>query len=362
MKVADSVSVANRIEQAFQTASSVTGTSFDYLLKTAQRESALNETAKAKTSSASGLFQFIESTWLETVKETGHRHGLGQYADKIERTASGHYKVSDPELRREILDLRKDPDISSRLAGELTQKNASYLRDKLGREPSDGELYIAHFLGAGGAGKLIGLAEGQPDLAANKVFAKQAAANKAIFHNSDGSARTVNEVYAALVTNHIPAAGRLDSLPRPQFASLAQALPASKPEIAGQGGETLALQDPRSRVFAAWSAASEASAPFQSLFRNGTEIAPGSLSASFLTALTVQDPSEQLPFARLNAAVPFDAEVENARPVSRPPLPAAAAASPASGQVGENGPSPLNLLAFLTYRQHQEPKDILPPV
>ncbi|MDN3719678.1 transglycosylase SLT domain-containing protein [Roseibium salinum] len=76
MQVADTTSIASRIELAFQSASSSTGTSFDYLVKTAARESAFNPTAKARTSSATGLFQFIESTWLETMKEAGPRHGL----------------------------------------------------------------------------------------------------------------------------------------------------------------------------------------------------------------------------------------------------------------------------------------------
>lgn len=367
MKVAESASVANRIEQAFETASSVTGTSFEYLLKTAQRESALNESAKAETSSASGLFQFIESTWLETVKEAGHRHGLGRYSDKIERTASGHYKVSDPKLRREILDLRNDADIASKLAGELTQKNASYLREKLGREPSDGELYIAHFLGAGGASKLIRLAEGQPDLKANKIFAKQAAANTAIFRNSDGSARTVNEVYAALVTHHTTVGTRFDAPGRAQFTAVAEAVPLRKPGIAEPESPVLALQDPNSRVFAAWSAAAEVSAPFQSLFRTSGGVQAGSLSASFLSALAVQDTTDQLPFARLNPTVLFDGEADFDRQDSRPanrnaPLLQAAAASLANGQ-GEGGAAqPLNLLAYLTYRPHSEPKDVLPPI
>jgi len=81
MHVADTPSVASRIELAFQSASNSTGTSFDYLVKTAARESSFNPSAKAKTSSATGLFQFIESTWLETMKEAGPRHGLEKYSD-----------------------------------------------------------------------------------------------------------------------------------------------------------------------------------------------------------------------------------------------------------------------------------------
>ncbi len=89
MRVADTASIASRIELAFQSASTSTGTSFDYLVKTAARESSFNPTAKARTSSATGLFQFIESTWLETMKEAGPKHGLEKYSDQIQRSKSG---------------------------------------------------------------------------------------------------------------------------------------------------------------------------------------------------------------------------------------------------------------------------------
>ena len=59
------------------------GTGFDYLLATAQRESALDPKARARTSSATGLFQFVEQTWLGLVKADGPKHGLGDYAKAI---------------------------------------------------------------------------------------------------------------------------------------------------------------------------------------------------------------------------------------------------------------------------------------
>ncbi|MHA7772313.1 transglycosylase SLT domain-containing protein [Roseibium sp. M-1] len=202
MRVADTTSIASRIELAFQSASTSTGTSFDYLVKTAARESSFNPTAKARTSSATGLFQFIESTWLETMKEAGPKHGLEKYSDHIQRSKSGKYYVSDPQMRREILDLRKDPEISSTMAGALTQKNANYLERKIGREPSDGELYMAHFLGAGGASRLIDAAGANPDMRADKMFSAQARANKPIFYHSNGKARSLQEVYEVIVSKH----------------------------------------------------------------------------------------------------------------------------------------------------------------
>ncbi|QDG77048.1 transglycosylase SLT domain-containing protein [Labrenzia sp. PHM005] len=202
MRVGENASVASKIELAFQSASTSTGTSFDYLVKTAARESSFNPSAKAKTSSATGLFQFIESTWLETMKQAGPEHGLDKYSDQIKRSKSGKYYVNDPQMRREILDLRKDPEISSIMAGAYTQKNAAYLERRIGREPTDGELYMAHFLGANGASRLIENTASNPDQRADRIFSAQARANKPIFYHRNGTARSMEEVYQVIVSKH----------------------------------------------------------------------------------------------------------------------------------------------------------------
>ncbi|TYC56389.1 hypothetical protein FMN50_10765 [Rhodobacterales bacterium] len=235
MRVADTTSIASRIELAFQSASTSTGTSFDYLVKTAARESSFNPSAKAKTSSATGLFQFIESTWLETMKEAGPRHGLEKYSDQIQRGRNGRYYVSDPGMRRKILDLRKDPEVSSMMAGALTQKNSDLLERKIGREPTDGELYMAHFLGAKGASRLIDAAASNPDMRADKVFSAQARANKPIFYERNGKARSMQEVYEVIVSKHdvvtmIAEAGTKRDLRSGALRDVA-ALPSSKPDM-----------------------------------------------------------------------------------------------------------------------------------
>jgi hypothetical protein len=201
--VLDNVSGAgDRINSAIQAASRTTGTSFDFLLRTAVRESALDPTAKASTSSARGLFQFIDTTWLAMVKEEGARYGLAQYASAIEKTANGRYVVSDPAKRAEILKLREDPNVSALMAGALAGRNSDYLTASMGREPTSGELYIAHFLGASGACKLISLAQSRPAISAASVFPDAARANRPIFYKQDGSARSAADVYAGLVAKH----------------------------------------------------------------------------------------------------------------------------------------------------------------
>ena len=96
------------VRNPIDAASDTTGTSFQYLLDTAQRESSLRTDAKAPTSSATGLFQFVEGTWLQTLKEEGPSLGLGQYSAEIAKTASGRYQVADPAMRERILALREE--------------------------------------------------------------------------------------------------------------------------------------------------------------------------------------------------------------------------------------------------------------
>ncbi len=195
-----------RIAGAIKQAASTTGTSFEYLLATAKMESNFNPTAGASTSSARGLFQFIDQTWLGTVKEAGAQLGYGKYADAITKTGSGGYSVGDPAARTAIMKLRDDPAAASSMAAVLTQSNSFKLTGKLGRRPTDGELYMAHFMGVGGAAKLISNAEDNPQASAARLFPNAAAANRPIFFDRSGQARTVSEVYSVLTARYAGAA------------------------------------------------------------------------------------------------------------------------------------------------------------
>ena len=113
-----------RVAGAIKQAAGTTGASFEYLVATAKMESDFNPTAGASTSSAHGLYQFIDQTWLGTVKEAGAALGYGQYADAISKSASGSYSVSDPTARAAISKLRDDPDAASSMAAVLTQSNS----------------------------------------------------------------------------------------------------------------------------------------------------------------------------------------------------------------------------------------------
>lgn len=185
--VPDSSGVSTRkqsVLSAITRAAQRTGVDFTYLLKTAQRESSLNPNAKAPTSSAAGLFQFIEQTWLATVKKHGDKHGLGGYADAIRQGGNGQYYVADAQARRQVLGLRYNQDAAAAMAAEMTAGNAAYLKGRTGRNPTAGELYAAHFLGPAGAANLIETVDRRPGASAASLFPAAAGANRSIFYRN----------------------------------------------------------------------------------------------------------------------------------------------------------------------------------
>lgn len=169
------------VRAAIRRAADATGVNFSLLVETARRESALNPDARAGTSSATGLFQFIEGTWLDMVRRHGAEHGLRTEAAALQNGASA-------SMRRDILALRSDPEISARMAAELARENATTLEARLGRQPNAGELYAAHVMGPGGALRLIEAAQqGAPNAAV--IFPREAAANRGLFY-SNGQPRS----------------------------------------------------------------------------------------------------------------------------------------------------------------------------
>jgi hypothetical protein len=169
-----------------------TGVDFGYLLAQAKVESGLNPSARAATSSARGLYQFTNATWLETVRKHGAAHGLGWAADAITSGAAG----AGSAARATILALRDNAEAAALMAGEFARDNGAVLEAKLGRAVGATDLYMAHFLGAGGAAKFLGALEKSPDAAAAALFPAAAAANRRVFYAADGAARSLAQVYA----------------------------------------------------------------------------------------------------------------------------------------------------------------------
>jgi hypothetical protein len=168
---------ANRVMPALAEASRRTGVSFEALFHTARLESGFNPEAQARTSSATGLFQFLDSTWLDTLAKHGAQHGLA------------------PASRQEALGLRRDPYAASLMAAHHMADNAAVLAARTGREPGPVELYLAHFLGASGAADFLQQHATAPDTPAARLNPAAARANRSIFY-ADGRARSLDEVYS----------------------------------------------------------------------------------------------------------------------------------------------------------------------
>ncbi len=188
--------VSYELLSTLKQASSRTGVDFAYLVAQAGQESGFKADAQARTSSARGLFQFIDSTWLETVRDHGAKHGLADYAQKITTGSDGRPRVSDPETRREILSFRDDPRIASAMAAEYARSNQQLLAREFGVDVKKVDLYLGHFLGPNGATRFLGALKENPTQPAATLLPEAAVANKGVFYGADGNPRTLGEVYA----------------------------------------------------------------------------------------------------------------------------------------------------------------------
>lgn len=216
-------SAGNRVTNAIAMASRRTGVDFSYLLGQAKIESSLNPTAKAATSSATGLYQFVDQSWLAVVDKHGSEYGLGWAADAISRGSNGRYYVSDPDLRQQILDLRKHPETASVMAAEHAADNKAYLEQRLGREAEPVDLYMAHFLGVGGASKFLSMEDRVPHATAASMFPAAARANRSIFYDRSGSPRSFAEIRDRFAAKLQKSSGSLgDNI---QYADASASLP-----------------------------------------------------------------------------------------------------------------------------------------
>ncbi len=168
---------------------------FGYMMAQAAQESSFQPDAKASTSSATGLFQFIDSTWLNSVKQYGAKYGLGGLAQQITTDGDGRPHVDDPMVRKEILELRKDPKVSSEIAAEFAHANKTEVEKALGHPASSTDLYLAHFLGAQGATDFVKHVASGGNAKAADILPDAAAANRSVFYDSNGDAKTVAQIY-----------------------------------------------------------------------------------------------------------------------------------------------------------------------
>ena len=150
-----------------------------YLARTAQIESGMNPNAQNPRSSAGGLFQFIDST-------------------------AGDYGLTN----------RMDPYAASDAAARLARDNASFLRGKLGRDPTASELYLAHQQGAGGAWNLLS----NPNASASSLVGQAAVSLNGGRGGATGAdfARHVENYYSGGNVSNGPAGAPVSQVPQNQ--------------------------------------------------------------------------------------------------------------------------------------------------
>ena len=178
-------------------ASKVVGADPTLLMAVADKESSFSTAVKAQTSSATGLYQFIEQTWLGVIYEFGAKHGLAADVKLIGRSGR-QFVVTDGSQRQRILDMRREPYISALLAAEMLKRDTLRLERALGRHLTGGEIYLIHFLGPDAAQTFIETMEEQPGVKAAELLPRPAQANRPIFYAGSGGETkvlTVSEVH-----------------------------------------------------------------------------------------------------------------------------------------------------------------------
>ena len=181
--------------QSIRAASASTGVDFKFLLAQASLESGFQSDARSRRSSAAGLFQFTNQTWLEMIRDHGQKYGQGALASRITTQANGKLGVEDKATEQQILELRQNVELSAHMAAELTKTNAARLEKALGRKPGAADLHLSLLLGAAGAVRF--LKAHQSDAAASAAALVPAAArqNPTIFYDSGHTPKSVAAVY-----------------------------------------------------------------------------------------------------------------------------------------------------------------------
>lgn len=217
---------AGQVVLAAQQVAGLSGHSFTAILAQATQESGLDPAARNRSSSAAGPFQFLERTWLDLFRRHGAAYGQGELASAIQ-SRNGIPSVKDPAVRRQILALRHDVDLSAGMAARYLSEGRDRLEERLKRPVSETESRIAYVLGVGGAAKLIRAAESSPRAAAAELLPAAARSNRGLFYDrATGRELTASETVARLTR-------RMDTDQKEMFERIAQA---AEPRLRLDGG------------------------------------------------------------------------------------------------------------------------------
>ena len=158
---------------AISNASSQTGAPAATMFAIADQESSFNTSAQNPNSSATGLYQIINSTYSGLVTQYGNQYNV----------APGS---------------QGDPTSNALMGGQLIQDNIKTLQNAGISNPTPGQVYIMHFMGNGAGPGFIQQAQSNPDAPAASLYPAAAGSNKSLFYNPDGSSKTMGQVYGNL--------------------------------------------------------------------------------------------------------------------------------------------------------------------
>jgi len=193
----DDPKIPTGVMDAIKSAAQESGIDPHLLAAVAWRESRFDPDARSKRSSARGLLQFTEGTWLQAIRDYGARHGVGAYAAAVQTQKSGALAVPDASLRSDILQRRSDPVLSAELAAEAMRLQRAAMQDRLGRSVRSADLYLLHVLGPSGSARFLSAVAQHSNASSLKV------ANPKVLNNAGLLARdhrpmTVANTYAAV--------------------------------------------------------------------------------------------------------------------------------------------------------------------
>jgi len=187
ISIADEITIAKNsykggdVKKIINAASDRAGIDNTLMQVMAAKESSFRVDAKAPRSSALGLYQFLNGTWKEAISKYGPKYDLGM------SNAS-----------------RLNPEHSTLMAAEYLKANLKHIKG-VKPNPNITDAYLTHFLGPGGAKKLL---TANPDESAERVVGKAAVnANPGIFIGN-GRIKTVREAYDTIAKQLAKTAGQ----------------------------------------------------------------------------------------------------------------------------------------------------------
>jgi hypothetical protein len=172
------------MEAVARTPGATGGHEFATLLAEVSAETTFKPNAVNHASGAAGPFQFLASTWLALARTHGLEVGMKpELVAKITVDRAGHPVVADGAARKDLLNLRFDPVIASKMASRYLDEAKSTMKHGLHRDPTEAEVHLGYLLGPQGATALIRAASETPDRPVDQVVGAAATANRSLFHD-----------------------------------------------------------------------------------------------------------------------------------------------------------------------------------